>query len=309
MDTSRPSPRGWAAMKPSFRRNSCRSLTRRGLSTMTYKPQRRSGVAATKSPSLTVHTKSNASSARLETDSDKKPCNRRTGARRPATAPFRRYGYSANGQLVNHGAGHGRKHPGRSETAAQARREVATRADARAPPRSPRRVDSAEDPCSARALLAAAIRGVAIPWVTTSGDGRVSKRAKRATPAQSPRKSSPLFLRGFPGLPPRAGRHPALEITEFLSSSQASLRGGTQGGRAFGRVPTSTKETAYEHGEAQHRPPVSPPQEQSSSGWRPAATESLQPRAETTAARRAAARRNRHPLRRIPRTRGEAAER
>jgi hypothetical protein len=54
MGTSRPSPRGWAAMKPSSRRNSCRSLTRRGLSTMTYKPQWRFGVAATKSPSLTV---------------------------------------------------------------------------------------------------------------------------------------------------------------------------------------------------------------------------------------------------------------
>jgi hypothetical protein len=79
------------------------------------------------------------------------------GARRPATASgTRRYSYFANGQLVDHGAGHGRKYRRRSQTAARARREVAIGADARAGPRSTRRVDRAEDAFSACALLAAA---------------------------------------------------------------------------------------------------------------------------------------------------------
>ena len=82
------------------------------------------------------------------------------GGRRPATASgTRRYGYSANGQLVDDGAGHGRKYRRGSQTAARARREMAIRADARASPRSARRVDRAEDAFPACALLAAAHTG------------------------------------------------------------------------------------------------------------------------------------------------------
>jgi hypothetical protein len=48
-----------------------------------------------------------------ETDSDTRRPAAGEGARDVlVAAPFRRYGYSANGQLVNHGAGHGGKHRG-----------------------------------------------------------------------------------------------------------------------------------------------------------------------------------------------------
>jgi hypothetical protein len=63
METSRPSPERRTATNPSSCRNCCRSVTRRGLSTSTYKPQRRSGVAATESPTLTVAKNSGASRA------------------------------------------------------------------------------------------------------------------------------------------------------------------------------------------------------------------------------------------------------
>ena len=92
----------------------------------------------------------------------------------PATASGTgRYGYSVNGQLVDHGAGHGRKYRRRSQAAARARREVAIGADARASPRSARRVDRAEDAFSACALLAAA---------HTSGSALANDRRTDAPP-------------------------------------------------------------------------------------------------------------------------------
>jgi hypothetical protein len=71
MDTRRPSPRWCAVLNPTSRRNSCRSPTRRGLSIEMYKPQRRSGVAATESPSFSLVRKRSASRgirAHLEID-------------------------------------------------------------------------------------------------------------------------------------------------------------------------------------------------------------------------------------------------
>jgi len=84
MDTRRPSPRWWAVMNPTSRRNSCRSPRRRGLSIEMYKPQRRSGVAATESPSFSLVRKRSASRgirAHIEIDAAGDP---------PIPDPYRR---------------------------------------------------------------------------------------------------------------------------------------------------------------------------------------------------------------------------